>query len=549
MALAPPSTAASIYDQFNRVAEKVSDKTALIYLGRRFTFSQLKDLVESLAASLSKLGVRRGDRAIIYLAHTPQWVIAWLSLLRIGAIAVPIAPVYTSRDLIYIANNSGAETIFCTDTNFEYVVDALPKTNLKRVIVTTMVDLLPWWKRAIGRAFDKVPSGKYRSGGNVFTFKSLLKRSASPPPPPPTIERRSTAEILYTGGTTGYPKGVPILHAMFLQSITAQRKNSEPLIPIGEDVVIQGAALYHILGQAVGLGGLLHGETVVLLPRMNLDGLLDHIQRYKVTTLVGVPALYRRILEHDRLDQYDLSSLKYCFSGGDTLPIEVARRWLRKVGVPIYQGYGATETCGGVTLTPAGSSFPEGTVGKVVDHQIVKLVDPDTLEPIPPGEAGELLVSSENMVTEYWNRPEETEKAFVMLDGRLWYRTGDMMRVDKDGWWFFVDRTVDIIKHKGYRVSASKIETVLQEHPAVMASCVVGVPDPDVGERIKAFVVLKEDVKGVSSYELIAWCRERLAPYEVPQYVEIRDMLPKSKVGKLLRRELRDEERRKVGKK
>jgi len=213
---------------------------------------------------------------------------------------------------------------------------------------------------------------------------------------------------------------------------------------------------------------------------------------------------------------------------------------------PIYQGYGATETCGGISLTPAGEAFPEGTAGRIVSFQKVMVVNPDTLEPIPKGEPGELLVSSEHMVKGYWNKPEETARCFVYRDGRLWYRTGDIVRINEDGWLFFLDRSVDMIKHKGYRVAASRIEAVLQEHPAVIASCVVGIPDPSVGERIKAFVVLKEDVKGVTAYDLIVWCRERLAPYEVPHYIEFRDMLPKSKVGKLLRRELRAEELRKL---
>jgi long-chain acyl-CoA synthetase len=246
------------------------------------------------------------------------------------------------------------------------------------------------------------------------------------------------------------------------------------------------------------------------------------------------------------VDQYDLSSLTYCFSGGDVLPGEVARRWERKFGKPIYQGYGATETCGGISLTPAGQPFPEGTVGKIARHQQVMIINPDSLEPMPPGEPGEVWVSSAHMVDSYWNKPEETARFFVQINGQQWYRTGDMARLDEEGWLFYQDRSADVIKHKGYRVAASHVEAVLQEHPAVIAACVVGIADPSIGERIKAFVVLRDDVKGVTAYDLSAWCRERLAPYEVPSYIEFRDMLPKSKVGKLLRRELRAEEQRKM---
>jgi len=351
--------------------------------------------------------------------------------------------------------------------------------------------------------------------------------------------------MLYTGGTTGLPKGVPYSNIMFLESVAEQRLMSEQYISKGEDLLIQGGPLFHILGQAMGLGALLSGDALILLPRVNLDGLFDHIQRYNASTLFGVPAMYRMILEHDRVDYYNLGSLKYCFCAGDVLPIEVAERWLKKFGEPLYQGYGTTETCGRVSLTPMGEQAPVGSAGIITPIQKVMLVDPETLQPVPSDEPGELMVSSENMVRAYWSKPEETATCFVEINGKLWYRTGDVVSIDKDGWLFYLDRSVDTIKHKGYRVAASEIEAVLQEHYAVIASCVVGIPDEKVGERIKAFVVLREDVKGVSAYDLIRWCRERLAPYKIPQYIEFRDMLPKSKVGKLLRRELRAEERKK----
>jgi long-chain acyl-CoA synthetase len=536
----------SIYHAFASTAQRAPDQTALAYLGKQYTYAQLLDLIDRLANALSDLGIKKGDTVILFIPNCPQWVMIWFALQKVGAVAVPITPYYGPRDLRYIAEDSGAETIVCLDTNFGYVTRELSATNVKRVIVTTMIDVLPLWKRVIGRALNKVPTGRVRLDEHTLTFGQLLRyREGSGPPCEPS-GGDGIAEMLYTGGTTGHPKGVPISHALFLESAREHRRNSEALIPLRQDVVIQGAPLYHILGQALGVGALLHGEQVVLLPRINLDALFDHIQRYKATTFFGVPALFRMILEHDRVDQYDLSSLRYCFSGGDVLPNEVARRWERKFGQPIYQGYGATETCGGISLTPAGEPFPAGTVGKIARHQQVLIVDSDSLEPIPVGEPGEVLVSSKHMVEAYWNKPEETARFFVRRDGWLWYRTGDIACLDDQGWLFFRDRSVDVIKHRGYRVAASRIEAVLQEHPAVIASCVVGIPDPQVGERIKAFVVLNDDVKGVTAYDLIAWCRERLAPHEAPHYIEFRDMLPRSKVGKLLRRELRAEEQRKM---
>jgi long-chain acyl-CoA synthetase len=514
----------------------------------KYSFSQLREVTESLAANLHRMGVSKGDKAVLYLPNCPQWVVAWLALQRIGAVAVPISPIYTPADLEYMANDSGSETIFCLDTNFGYVTQVLPETKLKRVIVTNVAELLPWWKWLIGRSFNKIPMGNFNPGGNIFSFKKLLKGGNHSSLPPHQAESNGMVEMLYTGGTTGLPKGVPFTNVLFLEGAAEQRSMSERFIAKGEDIVVQGGPLFHILGQAVGLGALLSGDALVLLPRVNLDGLFDHIQRYKILTFFGVPAMYRMILEHDRVDYYNLSSLKYCFSGGDVLPSEVAERWLKKFGKPIYSGYGATETCGRVSLTPMGEQAPAGSAGKVTPLQEVKLVDPDTLEPVPPGEPGELLVSSEHMVRAYWNKPEETAACFVEMDGKLWYRTRDIVRMDEKRWLFYLDRSVDTLKHKGYRVAVSEIEAVLQEHPAVISACVVGVPDEKVGERIKAFAVLKQDVKGVSAYDLLKWCRERLASYKVPQYIEFRDMLPKSKVGKLLRRELRAEERKRFEK-
>jgi long-chain acyl-CoA synthetase len=538
----------TIYEQFEKVCRDFPDKPALLYLGVKYRYSELHEATDQLAASLHHLGVSKGDKTILYLSNCPQWVIAWFALLRLGAVAIPISPIYTPLDLKYMANDSGAETVFCMDTNFGYVTQVLPETGLKRVIVTNIADPLPWWKKWMGIGLNKIPSGKFNLGENIFTFGKLLKNGDTPSLPPFKAEPDEMFEMLYTGGTTGVPKGVPFSNILFLESVAEQRSMSERDIPKGEDIVVQGGPLFHILGQAVGLGGVLSGDTLVLLPKVNLDGLFDHIERYQVLTFFGVPALYRMILDHDRVDSYDLSSLRYCFSGGDVMPPEVADRWFKKYGKPIYQGYGATETCGRVSLTPMGEGAPSGSAGRVTPLQKVKLVDPDTLDPVPPGEPGELLVSSNHMVTAYWNKPGETADCFVEKDGRLWYRTRDIVRIDDKGWLYYLDRSVDTIKHKGYRVAASEIEAALQEHHAVVASCVVGIPDEKVGERIKAFVVLKADIKGVSAYELMKWCRERLSSYKVPQYIEFRDMLPKSKVGKLLRRELRAEERKRFEK-
>ncbi|MEP7290081.1 MAG: class I adenylate-forming enzyme family protein [Chloroflexota bacterium] len=536
----------SIYQVFESRAKKVPDKISLVYLGNEYTYSQLLDMIQQVAHALSNLGLVRGQTAIIFLPNCPQWIVVWFALQLLDVVPVPITPYYGPSDLEFIANDSGAETIFCLDTNFGYVSRIRSHTNLKHVIVTSLVELLPQWKQILGRILNRVPQGNVRLNDNTLTFGQLLRPVGGASESLKPSGNVKLANLLYTGGTTGRPKGVPISRAYMLETMREDRRNSEAVIPLGEDVKIQGAPLYHVLGQCLGVGALLHGDKLVLLPRINLDAVMDHIQRYRATMFFGVPALFRMILEHDRVDQYDLSSLKYCFTGGDALPGEVARRWNRKFGKPIYQGYGATETCGTISLTPLGQPFPEGTVGKIVSHQRVKIVNPDSLDSVAAGESGEVMVASEHMTDGYWNAAQESSRFFVHGEDGIWYRTSDIALLDADGWLFFQERTADIIKHKGYRIAASRIESVLQENTAVIASCVIGIPDIQVGERIKAFVVLNENVKGITAYDLIAWCRERLAPYEVPSYIEFRDMLPRSKVGKLLRRELREEEKRKV---
>jgi long-chain acyl-CoA synthetase len=539
----------TIYGAFEETSRRDPDKTALIYLGERFTYALLKELVLKFAASLLKLGVNEGDRVVLYLFNMPQSLIAWLALGRLGAVGVPVAPVYGSGDLKYLVNDSGAETIISMDSNFNYVNEILPETNLKRVVITNMLDLVPFWKRVVARGFDRVPRGKFPSSSKVFSFRDLLKRghvSGLPDFRLPGGERISL--LLYTGGTTGFPKGVPLSEGLFLYRVLEWRRASQGVTPQGECVSLLAAPLYHIIGEMDAMAPLIvGGETLILLPRVVLDALFDHVQRYRATNMFAVPALYRMLLEHDRAEFYDISSLRYCGTGGDILPVEVGKRWLERFKMPLYQGYGATEFCGAISMSYAEDGTPpEGSAGKMIPGSEWKLVDPETLEPMSPGEPGELIGTSPFAVTQYWNKPEETRQCFLKMNGQIWYRTKDIVRIDTENRLFYMDRSVDMIKHKGYRIAAAEIERILQEHPAVLSSCVVGVPDEKLGERIKAFVVLKTDTRGVSSFELTKWCRDRLAPYKVPHYIEFRDMLPKSKVGKMLRREIREEERRKL---
>ena len=536
------------FTRFDKICAKYPDNTAVVYLGERFSYAKLKDLTERFASSLNNLGVGKGDRVMIYIQNCIQWIIAFLGTQRIGAVAVPVAPIYTSYEIEYMVNDSGAETIICQDTNFGYVKEILSKTCLKRVIVTNLVDLLPVWKRLVGALFDKIPHGKVEMDEGVYSFKDMLKS----PPTCPEVELdpwKDLSYILYTGGTTGFPKGVPGNHigmTSYVNDVTEDVAGD--YLKEGEDVYIAVNPLFHIMALGLFMSiGLNKGNTTLLMPVPQIDAILRAIQRYKVRWFLGVPALYRMILENDRLERYDLSSLRYCYCGGDVLPVEVFNRWKELFGIPIYQVYGSTEA-GHVTYGKLDKEPELMSVGVPLKSRQCIVADPDTLELVPTGETGELLVTSNYIIKSYWKKEDETARSYVEIDGKVYYRMGDYVRQDENGEIYYIERSADIIKYKGYRVSASEIEAVLQDHQTVIGACVVGVPDPKVGERIKAIVVLKEDARGVGGSELTKWCRERLAPYKIPQYIEFRDMLPKSKVGKLLRREIRDEERRRLEK-
>ncbi|BEQ13651.1 class I adenylate-forming enzyme family protein [Desulfoferula mesophila] len=533
------------YTRFEQAAQKYPHNAALIFLGQRFTYAKLKEMVDRFATGLARRGIGRGERVLLYLNNSPQLVIAWLATQKIGAAVVLVSPIYTSHEIAYMVEDSGAKAIICHDTNYGYVAEIFEGSSLETIIVTSLLDLVSPLKRAVASLFDKAPTGTVKGGPETVWFKKVL----AAPPDPPQVELDPVTDlsyILYTGGTTGFPKGVPGNHWGHCSYVAdVMHDVLEGHVRPGQDVYIAINPLFHIMALGLMMAlGLNQGNTTVLMPQPQVDAILEAIQRYKVRWMLGVPALYRMILENDRQHFYDLSSLKYCYCGGDVLPREVLARWKQRVGSPIYQVYGSTEA-GHVTYSRIDAGEPPAmSIGVPLTSRRVLLVEPDSLEPAPPGELGELLVTSDHAMKSYLNKPEETAAAFVELDGEIYYRTGDFVKQGEDGQIYYVERSADILKHKGYRVSASEIEAVLQDHPVVVGACVVGVPDQKVGERIKAIVVMKDDAKGVGATELIRFCRDRLAGYKVPSYIEFRDMLPKSKVGKLLRREIRDEERR-----
>ncbi len=535
------------FTRFDKACEQYPRNAAIVFLGEKFSYRNLQDKVNRFATGLTGLGIKKGDRVLIYLSNSIQFVIAFLAIQKIGAVVVLVSPIYTSHELEYMIKDSGAQTVICHDTNYGYVSEILPKTHLKNIIVTNLLDLVSPTKRLVAFLFDKVPHGRVRGGAETIPFKTVLKNE--PRPPKVDIDPvKDLSYILYTGGTTGFPKGVPGNHwghVSYVNDITDNVFVGH-LRP-GKDAYIAVNPLFHIMALGLMMAvGLNVGNTTVLMPVPQVDAILSSIERYHVRWMLGVPALYRMILENDRQETYNLSTLKYCYCGGDVLPREVLFRWKERVGSSIYQVYGSTEA-GHVTYSRLDAGEPPPmSIGVPLPSRRTVIVDPETLQPVPQGESGELLITSDHSVKEYLNKPDETARSFVRVNGEIFYRTSDYVKLGEDGQIYYVERSADILKHKGYRVSASEVEAVLQDHPVVVGACVVGVPDKKVGERVKAIVVLKDDAKGVAAAELIGFCRERLAPYKVPSYIEFRDMLPKSKVGKLLRREIRDEERRRT---
>jgi long-chain acyl-CoA synthetase len=538
----------TILAAFEASVERYPDKCALVFLGTRFTYRRLRELAYRFGAAAAGLGMKPHDRVLIYLPNSPQWLVAYIGLQKIGAVPVPISPIYTPYELTYLLNHSRSKMIICADTNFGYVREVLANTKVEKIIVTRIADLLPVGKRIFGHVFDKLIKGSVSGRGTVLFFRQLIRNY---PPTPPHVEidpKSHLGHILYTGGTTGFPKGVAHGHLELLSGIVGIREVYRSSVKEAKETLVMPLPLFHMFSQDMVFALGLHlGNTVVIAPKPNIDAVSTSVQNYRGTLLAGVPSLYRMILENERFDFYDLRSLRYCWSAGDALPSEVFSRWRERVGIPIYQVYGSTESvC--ISVTPPGAEPQPRSVGRLIPTRLAKVVDPETLQPAPLSEGGELLVSSDYsyVIGGYLENPEETKETFVHLAGKTWCRTGDYVSMSEEGEIEFIDRRADLIKHKGYRVSAARVESVLQDHPAVVAACVVGVPDAIAGEQVKAFVILKGDVRGVTSYDLTKHCRERLLPYEVPDYIEFRDMLPKSKIGKLLRREMRDDEQRKV---
>jgi long-chain acyl-CoA synthetase len=465
-----------------------------------------------------------------------------MALQKLGVTMAAVDPDSSPSELSSTLADSEAETVFCTDTNFGYLWRLRQSLPVKRLIVTTLTELLPFWKRALSTALDMAPQGRYAENSQSFRFGSLLE-GVTGHKLGGTVSQDQVSVLAFTSGTTALPKPIPLTHAFLLETMSAWTQALTGEARSADGTTLQARPLYECLGLVTALSVLtLAGETLLLAPSENLDAYLAMAERYTATCLLGSPELYRRLLANPRLGDYDLRSLRTCVSGGDFLPSGTAEAWQKRLGRPLYQIYCATEACGPITVPSRDQAAPTATAGKVDPHKKVKVVSPNTANEVSAGTPGEILVSSPHMSGAYWKRPEETRVSFVEVNGERWFRTGDIGCVDKGGWFMFHSRRTDILRRAGGQIPAAEIERAMERHPAVLHAAVIGMPEAGGNDRMRCFLVLTPGVKGISNRQIAEWCRENLGEHLAPEYIEVRDVLPFSKAGKLLKRELIVEE-------
>jgi len=523
----------SIPQAFDEATARDPRRAAVVFYGRTITYGELRESADRLACALAKLGVRKGDRVALYLLNSPQFIIAYFAALKCGATVTPISPVYTSHEVRYQLQDSGARVMVCQDILYDKVEKA--GVALDHVVVTSVSEYLPALKKMFAKKAD-VPAA-----GNVHALQALLK--AHPPEPPQVAidPKADLAALPYTGGTTGNPKGVMLTHYNLIAATTAGNAAFAVMAP-GQEVILAFLPFFHIYGQAViMLGGLTQGNLLVLFTTPDTGEILDAMERYKATVFYGVPTLYEYLKEHKDTDKANWKRLKLVLSGADTLHESTMKGWAKRTGSSITEGYGLSETAAASHVNPIHRPKP-GSFGCPIPNVLAAVMDPETREFLPPNGTGELVLSGPSVMQGYWKKPAESANVFFDKDGVRWMRTGDLVRMDEEGYFHFYDRSKDLIKYKGHSIFAKDVEDVLYAHPQVKAAGVIGVPDPAVGQRIKAIVVLHGDARGkVSEDEIKSYCKDKLAEYKVPHLVEFRGELPKTDVGKVSRRELREE--------
>jgi len=538
----PQTTMPAVLEE---TARKYPDHTALIFHNAKIAYREYNEAVDRFAAALQGLGVKKGDRVAVHLLNCPQFPIAYYAVLRIGGIVVPCNPVYTAREMRHQLKDSGAEVIVTLSMMYPIVRQIRSETNLRHVIVANIKTYLPPLLRFLFTLLKEKKGGHrvdISGDANTYWFTDVLARGPAKPQPV-EVTGDDLAVLMYTGGTTGVSKGAELTH----KNILVNAYQCKVWIKAGEaeDVSLTALPLYHSFAMTTCMNlDTLVGAAMLLIPNpRDLDDVLKNINKHKPTFYPGVPAMYVAINNHPDLSKYDVSSIKACVSGAAGLPVEVQKRFQELTGARLAEGYGLSEASPVTHANPIWGDNRVGTIGVPWPDTEVKIVDAETGEQVlSAGEVGELCVRGPQVMKGYWNMPEET--ASILREG--WLYTGDIAVMDEDGYFRIVDRKKDMILGAGgFNIYPREIEDVLYEHPKVREAAAAGIPVAGKGERVKVYVVLKEG-QTATEEEIIAFCRDNLAPYKVPKFVEFRTDLPKTTVGKILRRVLVEEDKKKM---
>ena len=524
----------------SRNAKQFAGQPALLYMGKRISFSELDSLVNRFARALLNLGVKKGDKVAMLLPNIPQIVIANYAAFRIGAVAVMNNPLYTERELEYQLNDSDSKVLVTLDLLLPRALKLKGKTKIESIVACHINDYLPFPKKQLFPFVKKDMYRKVEPQKDVFQFVDLTVKSSGAP-----VENAASWEdlgaFIYTGGTTGVSKGVMLSHSNISCNVQ-QFAAWFPDLKKGEDSVLAVFPFFHSAGfTAIQNYCLWMATCDVLVPRPSPESVLEMLKKYRPGYLPAVPTIFVGLLNSEEFRKMDLSFIKGFFSGAAPLAADTLQQLKDLTGATLLEVYGLTETTPVATATPWGGKIKPGTVGTPVPSTEIKIVDVDTgKEEMPVGSPGEILIKGPQVMQGYYKKPEET--AQVLRDG--WLYTGDIGLFDEDGYLTIVDRKKDMIIAGGYNIFPREVDEVLFEHPKILEACTIGVPDPYRGETVKSFVVLKPGEK-LNEEEIVGYCRDRLAAYKVPKKIEFLESLPKSAIGKILRREIKELDRKK----
>lgn len=545
----------TLNDVFANSVRTYADKTATNFvlrylLGGRYTvggklsYRQLGEYVDRMATALYQLGVRKGDRVAVMLPNSPHYVITFFAAMKIGAIVVNVNPTYTSRELAHQVSDAGAETIVMLNLFWPRLREVRGETPIKRVIVAHVFDTLSFPSNLLVKSSQKkTPEWvDVRAEQDTFFFQHLLEKYG-PTPPRIAVEPDDVALFQYTGGTTGLPKAAMLTHRNLVSNVLQIAAFLPSGVPGGEKMMA-AIPFFHVYGMTVALlYGLYMGADIIIVPNPRpIDNVMTVMQKERATLYPGVPAMYIGIINHKDIAKYDLRSIKACLSGSAPLPMEVQEKFGEITGGRLVEGFGMTESSPVTHANPIFGQRKAGSIGIPLPDTEAKIVDLETGASLPfDGEAtGELCVRGPQVMKGYWNQPEETAG---VIDEEGWLHTGDICKVDPDGYFYIVDRKKDMIIASGFKVLPRDVEEVLFMHPKVMEAVVVGVPHPQRGDdTVKAFVVPKPG-ENPTVEEIKEFCKLHLAQFKVPREVEFRSELPKTMVGKVLRRVLLEEEK------